>query len=225
MFALIESARVQPAQGAWSGRVLSLAIHAGLITAALLATRQVAVPVPPPILALPMPSWPSPRQPAPAPCHPCQLPGRPFPTTIPVSLPDPRIVVPPAISVEAPGAGTDSGTASPGIPVPGGGFAPGEAPLAALAVDEPPVMLSHPELHYPEILRQAGIAGRAVIEAVLDTTGRAEAASLRVVSTSHPLFAAEAEQVILGSRYRPGRMAGRAVRVRVLVPVSFDIRR
>jgi hypothetical protein len=34
----------------------------------------------------------------------------------------------------------------------------------------------------------------------------------------------EAISVVLGSRYRPARVAGRAVRVRVQVPVTFQIR-
>src|SRR5260370_910606 len=80
------------------------------------------------------------------------------------------------------------------------------------------------EPRYPDVLHLAGIEGRVVIEAVLDTTGRAEAGSLSVIGDAHPLFAAEAERVVLSSRYRPGRTQGRAVRVRVRVPVSFSLR-
>jgi protein TonB len=124
-----------------------------------------------------------------------------------------------------PGLPTDPG-APPSIPLaPGTRVGSSGLPLESRVVDEPPRMLSHPEPRYPEILRQAGIEGSVVIEAVIDTIGRVEAGSLRVVSAAHPLFASEAEQVVLASRYRPGRMSGRAVRVRVLVPISFGIQR
>jgi protein TonB len=121
-----------------------------------------------------------------------------------------------------------SGEALPGpftANVPGGVPGTSPAPMDALYVEERPVMLAHPELHYPEVLRQAGIEGRVMVEAVLDTLGRAEPASLRVTDSPNPLFDRAALAVVLGSRYRPGRVDGHAVRVRVQVPVAFTIRR
>jgi protein TonB len=223
MFALSESGRVPRRRGEWTSRTLSLAIHAALITAAVVATKQVVHDVRPPIVELPL-WWPTPAPAAPVPCISCYLPGRPFPTTFSVPIPDPTMTDPPPIGANpAPGAPTDLGSPSTPFP-PGSPQSPG-LPLESRVVDEPPEMISHPEPHYPEVLRQAGIEGRVLVEAVLDTTGRAEAGSLRIISASHPLFATEAEQVVLASRYRPGRMAGRVVRVRVLVPISFGIRR
>jgi protein TonB len=92
-------------------------------------------------------------------------------------------------------------------------------------VEEPPVLLSHPEPGYPDLLRSAGIEGRVVVEAVLDTLGRVERGSLRIVSSTHALFVPEASALVLGSRYRPGRFGGTAVRVRIQVPVNFALRR
>lgn len=46
--------------------------------------------------------------------------------------------------------------------------------------DEPPSLVFAPTPRYPETLRAAGFEGLVEIEAVIDTTGRAEAASLRV---------------------------------------------
>jgi protein TonB len=225
MFALIESGRAPARRGEWTSRTLSLAIHAALITAAVMATKQVVRDITPPILAFPMPLWSSePKRAAPLPCGACQLPGRPFPSPFPVPIPDPTMDPPSIATTFTPGAFNE-----PGAPVldplaPGRPLARG-LPLDSRVVDEPPEMLSHPEPRYPEILRQAGIEGSVVVEAVLDTIGRVEAGSLRIVSASNPLFQSEALQVVLGSRYRPGRLAGRAVRVRVLVPISFGIRR
>ncbi len=224
MFALIESGRAPRRRGEWTSRTLSLAIHAAIITAGVMATKQVAHVTDPQIFEVPHLRWPNTPAPAPAPCNTCYLPGRPFPTTFPVTLPDPTLTDPPTITTNlVPGVSADS--LSPVLNLlPPGGRIPGGLLIESRVVDEPPEMLSHPEPRYPEVLRQAGIEGRVVVEAVLDTTGRAEAGSLRIISASHPLFAVEAEQVVLASRYRPGRMAGRAVRVRVLVPISFAIR-
>ena len=225
MFALIESGRAPRRRGEWTSRTLALAIHAALITAAVVATKQVAQDVKPPIVALPLWLPATPAATAPAPCVTCYLPGRPFPTPFPVPIPDPTMADPPPIgTTSVPGAPTDPGSPAPNPFLPGSTQAPG-LPLESGVVDQPPEMLSHPEPRYPEVLRLAGIEGGVVVEAVLDTTGRAEAGSLKIISAAHPLFAAEAEQVVLASRYRPGRMAGRAVRVRVLVPISFAIRR
>jgi protein TonB len=97
--------------------------------------------------------------------------------------------------------------------------------MDARAVEEPPVLLSHPTPGYPALLRSAGIEGRVVVEAVLDTAGRVERGSLRIVSSTHALFVPEASALVLGSRYRPARFGGMVVRVRIQVPVNFAIRR
>ena len=90
---------------------------------------------------------------------------------------------------------------------------------------EPPGLLGHPTPRYPGRLRQAGIEGRVLVEVVLDTLGRAEPATLRIASPAHPLFDAEASSAVLASRYRPARRGGRPVRLRILVPVTFALRR
>jgi len=78
---------------------------------------------------------------------------------------------------------------------------------------------------YPEILRQAGIEGRVTIEFIIDTTGRAERAGMRTIQTAHPLFEAPARAAVNTCRFRPGRISGRAVRVRVQLPVNFTMNR
>jgi len=226
MFALIESGRA-PRGSQWTSRTLSLAIHAAIITAAVMATKQVVHDPGPEIFVVRHLQWPAaPASAAPAsPCVGCSLPGRPFPPDIPVTLPPPTLTEPPAVSTTfVPGVPFDTGSPGPNL-LPTGARSPAGLPLESRVVDEPPEMISHPEPRYPEILRQAGIEGSVVVEAVLDTTGRAEAGSLKIVGAAHPLFAAEAERVVLASRYRAGRMAGRAVRVRVRVPISFGIQR
>ena len=101
---------------------------------------------------------------------------------------------------------------------------PGQAFIEAV-VDEKPERVSNPPLDYPDLLRQAGIEGNVIIEVIIDTTGRAEPNSLRVVQSTNKAFEISARDAVLKSMYRPGRVRGQAVRVLVQVPISFSIRR
>jgi protein TonB len=134
-------------------------------------------------------------------------------------------LVPPGLPA-APWA-TDPWPGIPGTPgdtsfgLPGGV----SAPFDVRVVEEPPLLVSHPAPRYPEVLRQAGIEGEVVIEAVLDTMGRVEPMSARIIRGAHGLMEAEALSVVRASQYRPGRMGARPVRVRIQVPVRFALRR
>jgi TonB family protein len=99
-----------------------------------------------------------------------------------------------------------------------------DALLFAAVVDEPPVLLAGPPLAYPELLRMAGIEGRVEVEVVVDTSGRAEAATIMVVRSPHPAFDEPARRYVREALFRPGRMHGRAVRVLVRVPIVFALR-
>jgi hypothetical protein len=46
-----------------------------------------------------------------------------------------------------------------------------------------------------------------------------------VLDTSHPAFVGAARELVQGSLYRPGRVAGRPVRVLVQLPIAFQVRR
>jgi periplasmic protein TonB len=99
------------------------------------------------------------------------------------------------------------------------------ATYSEAAVDEKPEILTSPRLDYPNLLRQAGVEGSALVEAIIDTSGRAERGSVRIVHSTHPAFDKPAMDVVAGSIYRPGRMRGAVVRVLVNVPVNFSIRK
>lgn len=90
-------------------------------------------------------------------------------------------------------------------------------------VDEIPILLAAPPPAYPPLLRQAGISGRVVLQAVLDTNGRAEPASIKVVTTSHAGFERPGREWMLKALFRPARARGRAVRVLVNLPLDFTI--
>lgn len=91
-------------------------------------------------------------------------------------------------------------------------------------VEEKPVRDSSPMLVYPRLLREAEIEGEVVIEAIIDTLGRAEPTSLRVVQTANPGFNESAKDNVLDTRFRPGRVHGNAVRVLVRLPIRFRLK-
>jgi len=86
-----------------------------------------------------------------------------------------------------------------------------------------PVVVSAPPLQYPNLLRQAGIRGRVRVRATMDTTGRAEPASVRVIESPHPGFDQAARDFVLQARVLPRRVHGRAVRAEMTLPISFSM--
>ena len=100
-----------------------------------------------------------------------------------------------------------------------------DAVLTELMVDERPVFLSGPPLEYPDLLRLAGIQGRVTVRAIIDTTGRAEPASVQVVQSPHRGFDQADRNAVLQARIRGGRFRGRPVRVLITFPVNFRIGR
>ena len=225
MFALIESDH-RPAFG-WPGKLTSLALHGGLVLAAAALTR--VTPVAPAHRSDTSLVWvtsPQSRPSAPAP-SPASLvpPGVTLPRVIPPIV-APVVTpgeIPPPGSLAVTGLSFDTlATVRPGG-TPGTTLSP-ETVRDVRVVDEAPVLVSHPPVRYPEALRLAGIEGRVMVETVLDTLGRAEPSATRVTQSAAVPFDREAMAVVLASRYQPARVNGRAVRVRIAVPVNFQIR-
>jgi periplasmic protein TonB len=109
-----------------------------------------------------------------------------------------------------------------------GGRATGVDPAADqvyadAVVDEPPVVLSGPPHLYPELLRRAGIQGRVVVRAVVDTMGRAEPNSVRIVQSPSPGFDETTRNWVLAALFRPARLHGRAVRAYVNLPFDYAV--
>ncbi|MDE3216437.1 MAG: TonB family protein, partial [Gemmatimonadota bacterium] len=78
----------------------------------------------------------------------------------------------------------------------------------------------NPAPAYPEALRAARVEGWVDVQFVVDTAGRAEPGSIRVLSATHPLFADAVREALRRSRYRPAVAGGR--RVRQLVEQRFE---
>src|SRR5690242_11613270 len=110
-----------------------------------------------------------------------------------------------------------------------GGVATGITPTGnevfmEAVVEEKPAVLSGPALQYPQLLAQAQIQGRVVVEAIVDTLGRAEANSVKVRQSANPGFDQPAKNYVLKCLFRPARVHGRAVRVLIQLPIDFRIK-
>lgn len=90
-------------------------------------------------------------------------------------------------------------------------------------VQQKPEVLYTPKVEYPEDLRLNAVEGDVWLEVIVDTTGHAEARTLKILTSDDPLFETEARRVILGARFKPGRVDGKPVRVLVLLPVRFTL--
>jgi outer membrane biosynthesis protein TonB len=88
-----------------------------------------------------------------------------------------------------------------------------------------PARVSGPRARYPEELRTKGIEGLVLVETVLDVHGVPEPELTHTLSapTNGIQFRDEALKVVLGSRFEPGRLDGRPVRVRPQIPVAWQI--
>lgn len=221
MFRLVSQDQRPPR--AWSGGAVSLCAHVLAAAAAIRAAAPAPASGDTPIAAA-LVTWPGPApRSSVRPSH--ADPVLQAPSLAPLTgIPG---VAPPAIEGLSPvprTGGSPSGVELPGA-VSGGPVWPGDpdAPWNVDLVDERPALLAGPEPGYPEALRRAGIEGRVVVEAVLDTLGRPEPRSVAVVASTQREFAAAARAYLLGARFRPARVHGRPVRVLVSVPIDFRI--
>jgi protein TonB len=65
---------------------------------------------------------------------------------------------------------------------------------------------------YPSYLQENRIEGSLTVEFVVDTTGSADSASLRVVHSSHPAFEQSLRAALPHMRFVPAELGGRLVR-------------
>ena len=215
MFEKLNPERRGGARRVLSSGAMVLAAHVAIGAAAVWATLrpQVATGAELPPLVLPWPAEPDQDQIPPAPG------GMADPAPVPDLPTDPPIGLPPIDR----GARFDATQwLHPGVAV-GSASREEAGPLSSDVVDELPLLLAGPTPRYPEALRRAGIAGRVIVETVVDTLGRAEPGSMVVVAAPHPGFVAPARDYVLRALFRPARVHGRAVRVLVRVPIDFAI--
>lgn len=100
---------------------------------------------------------------------------------------------------------------------------PDSSVVLAEQIREPPHIESMGAFEYPEDLRQMGLEGTVVLQVIVDSTGRADPKSIKVISATNPGFSAAAIEAVRKTRFRPGRLNGHALRVLLAVPIRFTL--
>jgi TonB family protein len=100
-------------------------------------------------------------------------------------------------------------------------FPAGDAlPIPLLKTDVRPHALSIPAPKYPEMTRQAGIEGQAVVYALIDTTGSVTEASV-LKPSGNTLLDQAATDAAKKAKFKPAMQGGKPVPVRVGIPYRF----
>jgi TonB family protein len=82
-----------------------------------------------------------------------------------------------------------------------------------------------PQPRYPGTLRTANIEGGVLVQFVVDTTGRAEASTFKVLKASHPEFIFAVKEVLPRMRFYPAELRGHKVKQMVQQPFEFRLDR
>jgi protein TonB len=108
-----------------------------------------------------------------------------------------------------------------------GGTAPvvTDAPLFEFQVEKPalaiPSAASAPV--YPNILRTANIQGQVTAMFVVDTSGRADVPSFKVLESDHEMFTAAVKTALPKMRFIPAEVGGRKVKMWVQQAFQFQL--
>ncbi len=76
---------------------------------------------------------------------------------------------------------------------------------------------------YPEMLKSSGVEGEALVQFIVDTTGRAELGSFKVLRASHDAFGQAVRAALPRMRFLPAEIGGRKVRMLVQQPFAFAL--
>ena len=78
-------------------------------------------------------------------------------------------------------------------------------------------------VRYPRVARRAGVEGHVMIGFIVDEKG--SVMNPTVTQSIGPLLDAEALRVVKRAKFKPGRLDGRPVKVRLSLPITFGLNR
>ena len=223
---LIESKRAS--QKSLRSTVVSVALHAAVITLAVYVTASAKEIVNVPVETAPTIFYPPQlAKPEHAPAHPSipKLPSAPHgpiinpPITIPDKLPpiDPSGGLAPAESLFNIG-GNDHGAsgASTNSALDSG------APYSVSQVEKPALPLTgNPFPKYPSMLERSRVEGTVLAQFVVDTLGRADMSTFKILDSSNDLFSASLRSALAQWRFYPAEAGGHKVKQIVQLPLKF----
>lgn len=145
--------------------------------------------------------------------------------TAPVDIPDviPEIDLTKKVTDEADfsGKGAAGGT-SKGV---AGGVAQAntDQPFFEFQVEKPAAQIGGNPPQYPELLRSANVAGQVIAQFVVDTVGRADMSTFKVLESDHDLFVAAVKRSLPSFKFIPAETGGRKVKQLVQLPFAFNL--
>ena len=225
-------------QKRFGGSLASIIVHGVLITAAVIFTANAGIKdddnkqekVDFVEVKKDEPKPPEPDKPPPPPDIVVAPPPKGFqvlqaPVIIPDIIPDIDLSKKATDESDFSGKGVKGGTGS-GV-VGGKGPVPqGDQPYFDFQVEKPVVMApgaAGPA--YPDMLRSAGIEGSVLAQFVVDTTGRAEMGTFRVLKSDNDLFSTAVKNALQRMRFLPAEVGGRKVKQLVQQPFQFSLNR
>lgn len=199
------------------GTAASVTLHAGIIFAAVYATATASVPKdnplnPPTLHYVTIP----PTEPSAAPVRASKasrtsstLPTlrAPIAVDVPLSIPSINIPLSPAVPELSRNRNSSASAAAPV----GEAGNTGRRAYDASEVETAVSAIGNTIPDYPSALRSSGTEGRVVAEFVVAENGRADASSLRIISSTNELFAESIRRALSRMKFRPAMIGGHAV--------------
>lgn len=225
-------------QRSTAGTVTSIIVHAVLITGAVYATAQATIQAEKPkeekveFVEMKKDEPPPPKEEPPPPPPPEAVAAPPPPKgfqvlTAPVEIPDiiPKIDLSKKITDEADfsGKGVAGGRATGDPNVKAAPIGDNQTYFEFQVEKQAASIPGSMNLRYPSLLQSQNVEGRVVAQFVVDTTGRAEMNSWKVLETSNELFSQSAKDAVRGAKFYAAEVGGRKVRQLVQLPLQFSL--
>lgn len=77
-------------------------------------------------------------------------------------------------------------------------------------------------IKYPEDAKKQGIEGKVIIKLFIDELGNPQ--SCKIIKGVNPLLDAEAKDVLMKTKFYPGKIDGKPVKVQVAIPIVFKLK-
>lgn len=147
----------------------------------------------------------------------------PPPVEIPTVIPDIDLSKKVTDEGDYTGKGVAGGTGK-GV---GNGPAPapqGDQPYFEFQVEKPVVSApGSPGPSFPEMLKSTGVEGQVLAQFVVDTSGRADVSTFKVLKSDHQLFENAVKAALPRMRFLPAEVGGKKVKQLVQQPFQFSL--
>jgi protein TonB len=229
---LIESKR--KSEKTLGGTLVSIGLHALLITLAVYVTAHAGQKVVEKsrqedvvFAKAPPPPPPPPDQPKPppdvvvAPPPPKGFQVLQAPINIPDKIPDIDLSKAVTDEKDFSGKGVAGGKANGVV---GGTPTNSDQPYFEFQVEKPALAREgNPNPKYPSMLESSRVEGDVLAQFVVDTSGRAEMSTFKILQASNELFGASLKSVLPSWRFYPAEAGGHKVKQIVQLPIKFNV--